>query len=114
MARPNYYFRSLTALTLTAAAAVLAALLIASAPASAQEEGSSFVYGTNPSDQQTGVPRDTNVSVYFWGIMDETTINSNTFTLVKQGTTTPVEASVTYYDSCIWFSACYSVLDPYV
>ena len=71
MARPNYYFRILTALTLTAAAAVLAALLIASVPASAQEEGSSFVYGTYPSDQQTGVLRDTNVTAQFWGYADQ-------------------------------------------
>ncbi len=39
MAKPNYYYlKLLTALTVTAAAAVLAALLIASAPASAQED----------------------------------------------------------------------------
>ncbi len=90
------YFKILTALTLTAAAVVLAALLIASAPASAQEEGSSFVGGTDPSDQQTGVPRDTNVTVYFgWDVyVDQSTVITNTFTLVKQGTTTPVAASI--------------------
>jgi hypothetical protein len=112
MARPNYYFRALTTLTLTAAAAVLAALLIASAPASAQEEGSSFVYGTNPSDQQTGVHCDTNITASFLWSMDQSTVNTNTFTLVNQSTSAPVEASVTYYDSCIWWSACYAVLDP--
>jgi hypothetical protein len=76
MVRANYYLRTLTALTLTAAA-VLAALLMDSLPASAQEEGSSFVGGTDPSDQQTGVPRDTNVTVYFsWDVyVDQSTVN---------------------------------------
>ncbi len=117
MARPYYYLRILTALTLTAAAAVLAALLIASAPASAQEEeGSSFVYGTNPSDQQTGVLRDTNVEAYFWWDMDQSTVNANTFTLVKQGTTTSVEASVAYNAYCLEETGlpCSAVLDPYL
>ena len=118
MARPNYYFRMLTALTLTAAAAVLAALLMASLPAWAQEEGSSFVGGTNPSDQQTGVPRDTNVTVYFsWDVyVDQSTVNTDTFTLIKQGSTTPVAASVTFYTNCQgenWSGLpCYAVLDP--
>ncbi len=117
MVWPNY-FKILTALTLTAAAVLLAALLIASAPASAQEEGSSFVGGTDPSDQQTGVPRDTNVTVYFgWDVyVDQSTVNTNTFTLVKQGTTTPVAASIIYYPNCEgenWSGLpCYAVLDP--
>ncbi len=119
MAKPNYYFRTLTALTLTAAAAaVLAALLVASLPASAQEEGSSFVGGTTPSDQQSGVPRDTNVTVYFsWDVyVDQSTVNTDTFTLIKQGTTTPVAASVAFYTNCQgenWSGLpCYAVLDP--
>ena len=99
MVTPNYYFRMLTALTLTAAAAVLlAALLMTSAPASAQEGLS--VAGTTPSDQQTGVLRDTNVQADFWSPVDQSTVNTNTFTLVKEGTTTPVPATVTYNDSC--------------
>ena len=47
-------FRILTVLTL-AAAAILAALLVASGPASAQE-GSSFVDSPYPPYQRTGVP----------------------------------------------------------
>jgi hypothetical protein len=117
MVWPNY-FKILTALTLTAAAVLLGALLIAAAPASAQEEGSSFVGGTDPSDQQTGVHRDTNVTVYFgWDVyVDQSTVNANTFTLVKQGTTTPVAASIIYYPYCEgenWSGLpCYAVLDP--
>jgi len=106
MVRADYYFRILTALTATVAAAVLAALLIASAPASAQEEASSFVSSTYPSEQslsaETGVRGDTSVWVSFGGPMDSTTINSDTFTLVKQGTTIPVPATVTYGEDYIY------------
>jgi hypothetical protein len=98
MTKPNY-FRILTALTVTAAAAVLAALLVASAPASAQESGSFVMPGSaQPGDQSTRVSRDTYVSVELVEAMDPTSINTDTFTLVKQGTTTttPVKATVTY------------------
>ena len=98
MTKPNY-FRILTALTVTAAAAVLAALLVASAPASAQESGSFVSPGSAyPPDQQTRVSRDTYVSVLLLDPMAPTSINTDTFTLVKQGTTTttPVKAAVTY------------------
>ena len=101
MVRPNYYyFRILTALTLTAAAVLLAALLMTSAPASAQEDCSAeWNDYIQPDCHQTGVPLDTNVSVAT-GALDPTTVNTSTFTLVKEGTTTPVPATVTYYDSC--------------
>jgi hypothetical protein len=115
MARPNYYLRTLTALTLTAAAAVLAALLIASAPASAQEASPS-VWWIDPQDQQTGVPRDTNVTAVFSWNLDPSTINPDTFTLVNQSTSAPVEASVIYYDNpgrpTVGYIYCYAILDP--
>ena len=115
MVRPNYYFRMLTALTLTAAAAaVLAVLLIASGPASAQEDCSAeWNDYIQPDCHQTGVPLDTNVWVVT-GALDPTTVNTSTFTLVKQGTTTPVPASVTYYESCSadGLSYCTVELDP--
>jgi hypothetical protein len=113
MVWPNY-FKILTALTLTAAAAVLAALLIAAAPASAQEGLS--VVGTDPSDQQTGVLRDTNVQADFWSPVDQTTVNTDTFTLAKQGTTTPVAAWVTYNAYCLEDTGfpCGAVLNPNV
>jgi hypothetical protein len=99
MVWPNY-FKILTALTLTAAAAVLAALLIASAPASAQEdctaEWNDYI---QPDCNETGVPLDTSVWTVT-GELDPNTVNTNTFTLVKQGTTTPVPATVTYYGGC--------------
>ncbi len=101
MAKPNfYYLRTLTALALIAAA-VLSALLMmtSSAPASAQEGGSSLVNYTSPSENQTQVPQNTNVYVWFIGPMDPTSINTGTFTLTKQGTTTPVPATVTYQES---------------
>jgi Ca2+-binding RTX toxin-like protein len=84
---------------------LLAALLVASAPALGQEEWSYF----SPRDQETGVYRDTSVGWSTYGSLDRTTVNTATFTLVKQGTTTPVEATVTYHDACerstewMWF-----------
>jgi hypothetical protein len=93
---------------------LLVALLVASAPASAQE-GSSVVAGTDPSDQQIGVLRDTDVKAFDgWG-MDQTTITTDTFTLVEQGTTSPVEASVGYYAYCYESGGpCWAALDPKV
>ena len=48
--------------------------------------------------------------------VDQSTVNTNTFTLVKQGTTTPVAASIAYYTNCQgenWSGLpCYAVLDP--
>jgi hypothetical protein len=113
MARP-YYLSILTALTLSAAAVALAGLLIASAPALGQEdctaESDEWIH---PDCHQTGVPLDTNVSL-LTGALDQSTVNTNTFTLVKQGTATPVPASVTYYDSCLynWDFYCAIELDP--
>jgi len=111
MVWPNY-FKILTALTLSAAAVLLAALLMTSAPASAQEGLS--VAGTTPSDQQTGVLRDTNVQADFWSPVDQSTVNTNTFTLVKEGTTTPVAAWVSYNAYCLEDTGfpCGAVLDP--
>jgi Bacterial Ig-like domain len=94
---------------------LLAVLLVASAPASAQEGG--YLY---PHDQETGVHRDTNVYMYFEAALDPTTVNTDTFKLVKQGTTTtPVTATVTYDNGCEQYSYyyyyyyyCAAVLDP--
>jgi hypothetical protein len=113
MARPNYYLRILTALTLTAAA-VLAVLLIASGPASAQEDCSAdWNDYIHPDCHQTGVPLDTNVWVVT-GALDPSTVNTSTFTLVKEGTSTPVPATVNYNDSCSadGLSYCTVELDP--
>src|SRR5215217_3459433 len=100
MAKPNYYLRILTALTLTAAAAVLAVLLIASGPASAQEDCSAdWNEYIQPDCNETGVPLNTSVWVVT-GALDPSTVRDDTFTLVKQGTTNTVEASVAYYDWC--------------
>jgi hypothetical protein len=96
---------------------LLAALLVASAPALGQE-GSYLDEYVYPHDQETGVYRDTNVRMNSFVALDRTTVNTDTFTLVKQGTTTPVEATVTYDAGCeqegyseMWFY-CAAVLDP--
>ena len=49
-----------------------------------------------PADGTTGVAVTTKVEATFSEAMDTNTINSSTFTLLKQGTTTPVSATVTY------------------
>ncbi len=54
------------------------------------------VTAVSPSDGATGVGIGTNVTATFSEAMDDTTINTGTFTLTKQGTTTPVAATVTY------------------
>jgi len=70
----------------------------------------------SPQDQETGVYRDTSVSMFFLGPLDPTTVNTDTFKLVKQGTTTPVEATVSYVDWCVrefgGYYYCAAVLDP--
>ncbi len=117
MVRANL-FRTLTALTLTAAA-VLAALLMISATALGQEQCGGcgeegvvpLIWGDSisPGDGEMGVPLDANVEVWFSWSLDPTSVNTDTFTLVKQDTTTPVEASVAYRD--IDYSG-YATLDP--
>jgi N-acetylneuraminic acid mutarotase len=49
-----------------------------------------------PADGETGVAVSANVIATFSEAMDATTVNTTTFTLVKQGTTTPVDATVSY------------------
>jgi hypothetical protein len=49
-----------------------------------------------PPDGATGVAVTTNVEATFSEAMDSSTINGSTFTLAKQGTTTPISATVTY------------------
>jgi len=94
---------------------LLAALLVAPAPASGQDEYEWSWF--SPRDQETGVYRDTSVGWSNYAPLDRTTVNTDTLTLVKQGTTTPVEATVTYQDACerstewMWFT-CAAVLDP--
>src|SRR5215207_7349228 len=120
MVRANYYFRILTALTATVAAAVLAALLIASAPASAQGD-CSWVAWTDPYDQQTGVYLGTIVYADLGGVpMDPNTVNSDTFTLTNTSSSTTVLATVTYYGDYYWteggfqYFASQAYLDPNV
>jgi hypothetical protein len=120
VAKTNY-FRISTTLAVAAVAAAFAALLEASAPALGQYCGEwcgpEFTFpliaddSVSPAAGETGVYRDSNVEVYFSSNMDPTTIDTITFTLVKQGTSTPtpVEATVTYDDID---NLGYAVLDP--
>jgi hypothetical protein len=54
------------------------------------------ITSTVPGDGATGAAVTTNVEAAFSEAMDAATINGTTFTLLKQGTTTPVSATVTY------------------
>lgn len=54
------------------------------------------VTGTLPAAGATGVARATNVEVTFSEAMKATTFTGSTLTLVKQGATTPVSATVSY------------------
>ena len=110
-AKANLFFRTLLMLPV-----LLAVLLVASVPALSQDDYYYPLTVPSPQDQETGVLRDTNVSMYFLGPLDPTTVNTDTFKLVKQGTTTPVEATVSYADWCLHQSGAYyycaTVLDP--
>jgi Bacterial Ig-like domain len=95
---------------------LLAVLLVASAPAMSEDYYDYPLMVPSPQDQETGVLRDTSVRMYFLGPLDPTTVNSDTFKLVKQGTTTPVEATLSYFDWCLqeWGGMyyCAAELDP--
>ena len=54
------------------------------------------VTATFPASNATNVARTANITATFSEAMNATAINTNTFTLVRSGTTTPVGASVTY------------------
>jgi hypothetical protein len=54
------------------------------------------VHSVAPLAGATGVPRATNVSATFSEAMNASTINANTFTLRKQGSTTAIAATVSY------------------
>jgi hypothetical protein len=54
------------------------------------------VTATTPADNATKVSRTANVSATFSAAMDASSIDTGTFTLVKQGTFTPVAAAVSY------------------
>src|SRR5215211_1269702 len=54
------------------------------------------VSGVAPADGTTDVAATANVEATFSEAMDPTTISGSTFTLLKQGTTTPVAAAVSY------------------
>ena len=54
------------------------------------------VVGTTPAPGATQAGVGANATATFSEEMDASTINTNTFTLTKQGTTTPVSAAVTY------------------
>ncbi len=54
------------------------------------------VSGVTPADGAPGIAEGTNVAVTFSETVDAATLNSTTFTLTKQGSTTPVAAAVSY------------------
>jgi len=54
------------------------------------------VSNVSPADGATGAGISGNVTATFSEEMDAATLNASSFTLVKQGTTTPVPATVTY------------------
>jgi subtilisin family serine protease len=54
------------------------------------------VRNVSPASNAKGVARSTNVTATFISEMDPTTLNTSTFTLKEQGSTTPVEATVSY------------------
>ena len=54
------------------------------------------VGSTTPADGATGVQRNTNLSATFSEKMDPATLSASTVTLTKAGTTTPVQARVSY------------------
>ena len=95
---------------------LLAVLLVASVPALSEEYYDYPLMVPSPQDQETGVLRDTSVRMYFLGPLDPTTVNTDTFKLVKQGTTTPVEATLSYFDWCLQpfggMYYCAAELDP--
>ena len=53
------------------------------------------VSSVSPSDEKTGVGRSTDVTATFSEAVDPTTLSSSSFTLVKNGTTTPISATAT-------------------
>jgi hypothetical protein len=54
------------------------------------------VSSVSPADKASGVAATSNAGATFSEAMDPNTISTNTFTLVKQGATTPVTAQVSY------------------
>ena len=54
------------------------------------------VGSTTPADGATGVQRNTNLSATFSEKMDPATLSTSTVTLTKAGSTTPVQAKVSY------------------
>jgi N-acetylneuraminic acid mutarotase len=64
--------------------------------ASANDATAPTVTAVAPQEDATNVAASTNVSATFSEPVDPATLSSATFTLVKQGTTSPVAATVTY------------------
>jgi hypothetical protein len=58
-----------------------------------------LVGSVSPADAATGVSLTANAEVTFSEEMDPTTLTTGTFTLTKQGSTTPAAADVTYVDN---------------
>ena len=58
-----------------------------------------LVTSVTPSNTATEVPVGSNAGAIFSEKMDAVTVNASTFTLVKQGTTAPVAAAVTYNET---------------
>jgi hypothetical protein len=56
------------------------------------------VISVSPPDQAQNVPRNTTVEATFSEAMSPSTLDASTFTLKGQGSTTPVEASVSYHE----------------
>ncbi|MBA2474747.1 MAG: Ig-like domain-containing protein, partial [Actinobacteria bacterium] len=71
-------------------------LIEVTADAAAPDTTPPTLTSRSPSAGATGVARSTNVGAVFSEAMDATTITASSVTLVKQGTTTPVPASIGY------------------
>jgi Ca2+-binding RTX toxin-like protein len=56
-----------------------------------------MVNSTNPVDDATGIAPTTMAAAFFSEDMDQRTLTSSTFTLTKQGSSTPVSATVSYF-----------------
>jgi subtilisin family serine protease len=66
----------------------------------AQALGVPTVSSVTPPDRGTGVARDTNVTATFSEDIDSRTLTNATVTLVRAGSTTPVEATVSCDNPC--------------
>jgi Bacterial Ig-like domain/RTX calcium-binding nonapeptide repeat (4 copies)/Haemolysin-type calcium binding protein related domain len=70
------------------------------------------VNGTNPVDDATGIAPTAVVDAFFSEQMDRSTVTTGTFTLTKQGSSTPVSARVEYLSNPKALLTPSSVLEP--